>query len=569
MKVLLCGINSQYVHSNLAIRYLKAYVNDIIGENLTCDIREFTINERREKILEDIITEEPDVVVFSTYIWNGEYVRELSRLIKAVDDRIKILYGGPEVSYDSEEFFKKNQGEYLIEGEGEETFREFFLYLKGEIKLEDIKGLYHKGNKGEIIYNGPREAMDMNKIVFPYSDDDDLEHKIVYYEASRGCPFNCKYCLSATLKKLRFLNVERVKKELKYLSDKGVELVKFVDRTFNSDRVFSRELWTYLSELNTDTKFHFEISADLLRDEDIEILKKAPKDRFQFEVGVQSTDKVVLQNINRVAEFSKIADNVKKVKACGNIMQHLDLIAGLPGEDFETFKKSFNDVYDIRPDEIQLGFLKLIKGSPMREEAEKWEMKYSPYQPYEILQTKHISYRELLKLKKIEAMVNKYYNSGKFENIIKFFENKFETPFDFYYELGMFFEKSGYFNRNVSSKDYYKVFLEFNDNIVIERTNDLKEIVKYDYLLFNKKSYIPEFLNRLNDKKFMNLCKEHVKLNYPNLDRNAITIEKYEIDIMSFIHNGEVNRRESYLLYDSNNNKIIDITEGLRKEGII
>lgn len=186
MKVLLCGINSQYVHSNLAIRYLKAYVNDIIGENLTCDIREFTINERREKILEDIITEEPDVVVFSTYIWNGEYVRELSRLIKAVDDRIKILYGGPEVSYDSEEFFKKNQGEYLIEGEGEETFREFFLYLKGEIKLEDIKGLYHKGNKGEIIYNGPREAMDMNKIVFPYSDDDDLEHKIVYYEASRG-----------------------------------------------------------------------------------------------------------------------------------------------------------------------------------------------------------------------------------------------------------------------------------------------------------------------------------------------------------------------------------------------
>lgn len=363
--------------------------------------------------------------------------------------------------------------------------------------------------------------------------------------------------------------MERVKKELKYLSDKGVELVKFVDRTFNSDRVFSRELWTYLSELNTDTKFHFEISADLLRDEDIEILKKAPKDRFQFEVGVQSTDKVVLQNINRVAEFSKIADNVKKVKACGNIMQHLDLIAGLPGEDFETFKKSFNDVYDIRPDEIQLGFLKLIKGSPMREEAEKWEMKYSPYQPYEILQTKHISYRELLKLKKIEAMVNKYYNSGKFENIIKFFENKFETPFDFYYELGMFFEKSGYFNRNVSSKDYYKVFLEFNDNIVIERTNDLKEIVKYDYLLFNKKSYIPEFLNRLNDKKFMNLCKEHVKLNYPNLDRNAITIEKYEIDIMSFIHNGEVNRRESYLLYDSNNNKIIDITEGLRKEGII
>ncbi|MCM1990615.1 B12-binding domain-containing radical SAM protein [Oceanirhabdus seepicola] len=569
MKVLLCGINSQYVHSNLAIRYLKAYVKDIIGENLTCDIREFTINERREKILEDIIMEEPDVVVFSTYIWNGEYVREVSRLIKAVDDKIKILYGGPEVSYDSENFFKNNPGEYLIEGEGEETFREFFLHLKGKMKLEDIKGLYHKGNKGEIIYNGPREAMDMNKIVFPYSDDDDLEHKIVYYEASRGCPFNCKYCLSATLKKLRFLNVERVKKELKYLSDKGVHLVKFVDRTFNSDRVFSRELWTYLGEMNTDTKFHFEISADLLRDEDIEILKRSPKDRFQFEVGVQSTDKAVLKNINRMAEFSKIAENVKKVKECGNIMQHLDLIAGLPGEDFETFKKSFNDVYEIRPDEIQLGFLKLIKGSPMRAEAEKWEMKYSPYQPYEILQTKHISYRELLKLKKIEAMVNKYYNSGKFENIIKFFEKKFETPFDFYYELGMFFENRGYFSRNISSKDYYKVFLEFGDNIAEEKMYALKEIVKYDYLLFNKKRYVPEFLNRLNDKKFMNECKEYVKVNYPDIDRNSINIEKYEIDILSFIHNDEVKKKEKYLLYDIGNNEIIDITDGLQKEGII
>ncbi|WBW96022.1 B12-binding domain-containing radical SAM protein [Oceanirhabdus sp. W0125-5] len=569
MKVLLCGINSQYVHSNLAIRYLKAYVKDIIGENLTCDIREFTINERKEKILEDIITEEPDLVVFSTYIWNGEYVRALSRLIKAVDENIKILYGGPEVSYESENFFKNNPGEFLIEGEGEETFREFFLHLKGEMKIDEIKGLYHKKNNGEIIYNGPRDAMDMNKIVFPYSDDDDLQHKIVYYEASRGCPFNCKYCLSATLKKLRFLNVERVKKELKYLCDKGVHLVKFVDRTFNSDRVFSRELWTYLSELDTDTKFHFEISADLLKDEDIEILKKAPKDRFQFEVGVQSTDIAVLKNINRVAEFSQIADNVRKVKACGNIMQHLDLIAGLPGEDFETFKRSFNDVYDIRPDEIQLGFLKLIKGSPLREEAEKWEMKYSPYQPYEILQTKHISYRELLKLKKIEAMVNKYYNSGKFENIIKFFEDKFETPFDFYYELGMFFENQGYFNRNISSKDYYKVFLEFNDNIVKEKMYILKEIVKYDYLLFNKKRHIPEFLNRLNDKKFMNESKEYVKNNYPDIDRNSITIEKYEIDILSFIHNGKIVEKESYLLYDIKNNEIIDITKGLKKEGII
>ena len=216
MKVLLCGINSQYVHSNLAIRYLKSYVKDLIGENLTCNIREFTINERKEKILEDIITEEPDVVVFSTYIWNGEYVRSLSKLIKAVDDKIKILYGGPEVSYDSENFFKENPGEYLIEGEGEETFREFILYLKNEININSIAGIYHKGKNKEIIYNGPREVMDMNKIVFPYSHEDDLRFKIVYYEASRGCPFNCKYCLSATLKKLRFLNVERVKKELKY-----------------------------------------------------------------------------------------------------------------------------------------------------------------------------------------------------------------------------------------------------------------------------------------------------------------------------------------------------------------
>lgn len=542
MKILLTAINSKFVHSNLAVRYLKAFTKDM---NYECKIREFSINDREEKILEEIIMERPNVVAFSTYIWNIEMIKRLSNLIKLVDEDIEILYGGPEVSYDSQNILKELNGEYIIEGEGEKTYREFVEYKLGERVINSIRGLYYKAN-GEIAFNGKRPLMNMNEIVFPYEKDENLDNKIVYYEASRGCPFNCKYCLSSTIHGVRFLDVERVKKELKYFIDKEVRLVKFVDRTFNCNHKFTMAIWDFLINQDTNTQFHFEISADILKSEELELLRKAPKDRFQFEVGVQTTNDDVLNRINRFVNFSDIKEKVDELLQIRNIKQHLDLIAGLPGEDYNSFKKSFNDVYSIEPEEIQLGFLKLLRGSSMREEAEDYGMKYSPYPPYEILKTNDISYDELLKLKKVEEMVDKYYNSQKFNNIIKYLVNKFETPFDFYYELGAYFEKKGYFNRNIGNNEYYRVFLDFNMEILKEDNSILKEILRFDYLRFNKKRGIPDFINRNIDKEDEERIKEKLRGKY---SFKEYYLESFNININEFTKNSTVINEKDYYLF--------------------
>lgn len=542
MKILLTALNSKFVHSNLAVRYLNSFTKDM---NYECKIREFSINDREEKILEEIIMERPNVVAFSTYIWNIEVIKRLSKLIKLVDESIEILYGGPEVSYDSQNILKELSGEYIIEGEGEKTYREFVEYKLGERDIKSIRGLYYKVN-GEIYSNGKRPLMNMNEIVFPYEEDENLDNKIVYYEASRGCPFNCKYCLSSTIHGVRFLDVDRVKKELKYFIDKEVRLVKFVDRTFNCNHKFTMAIWEFLINQDTNTQFHFEISADILKEAELELLRKAPKDRFQFEVGVQTTNDEVLNKINRFVNFSDIKEKVDELLKIRNIKQHLDLIAGLPGEDYYSFKKSFNDVYSISPEEIQLGFLKLLRGSSMREEAEEYGMKYSPYPPYEILKTNDISYEELLKLKKVEEMVDKYYNSQKFNNIIKYFVKKFETPFDFYYELGKFFESKGYFNRNIGNSEYYRVFLDFNMEILKEDNSILKEVLRYDYLSFNKRRGIPDFVGRNIEKKEEDEIKEKLREKY---SFKEYYLESFNININKFKEFSTIIKEKDYYLF--------------------
>ncbi|MDM0926399.1 DUF4080 domain-containing protein [Clostridium perfringens] len=547
MKILLTAINSKYIHSNLAVRYLKAFTKDL---NFQGDIKEFSINDRVENILEGIIEEKPDVVAFSCYIWNMEFVNRLAELIKLVDPKIEILYGGPEVSYEGKEFLENHEGEYVIVGEGEKTFREFVLYKLGEGKIEDIKGLNYKRD-GKVFENPKRPEMDMNELVFPYTYEEDINNKIVYYEASRGCPFKCKYCLSSVMHGVRFLDVERVKKELKYFMERGLKLVKFVDRTFNCNREYTVELLKYLSEQDTETRFHFEVAADLLTEEQIEILNNAPKGRFQLEVGVQTTNNEVLHNINRYITYENIKEKVLKVASGKNVMQHLDLIAGLPGEDLESFKKSFNDVHAIRPDEIQLGFLKLLKGSSMREEAEKWGIVYSPYAPYEIIRSKDISYEELLLLKKVEAMVDKYYNSCKFNNVIKFFLNIYEKPFDFYYDLAMFFEEKGNFKRSIGNVEYYKILLDFYlEKIGGEDEGLFKEVLKFDYLCFNKKRWLPDFLLRTITKEDEQRIKDSFDRQMPFKKAH---IEKFEIDIINYIKNGEINFEPKYLIFDEMN----------------
>ena len=542
MKILLTALNSKFVHSNLAVRYLKAFTKDM---NYECEIREFSINDREEKILEEIIKERPNIVAFSTYIWNIEMIKRLSNLIKLVDESIEIVYGGPEVSYDSQNILKELNGEYIIEGEGEKTYREFVEYKLGERDIKSIRGLYYKVD-GEVYSNGKRPLMNMNEIVFPYEENENLDNKIVYYEASRGCPFNCKYCLSSTVHGVRFLDVDRVKKELQYFIDKEVRLVKFVDRTFNCNHKFTMAIWEFLINQDTKTQFHFEISADILKESELELLRKAPKDRFQFEVGVQTTNDDVLNKINRFVNFSDIKEKVDELLKIRNIKQHLDLIAGLPGEDYNSFKKSFNDVYSIAPEEIQLGFLKLLRGSSMREEAEEYGMKYSPYPPYEILKTKDISYEELLKLKKVEEMVDKYYNSQKFNNIIKYLVNKFETPFDFYYELGTYFEKKGYFSRNIGNSEYYRVFLDFNMEILKEDNSILKELLRYDYLSFNKRRGIPDFIGKNIAREEEDAIKEKLRTEISFKD---YYLEVFNININEFKESSIIINEKDYFVF--------------------
>ncbi|TGY42724.1 DUF4080 domain-containing protein [Clostridium sartagoforme] len=557
MKILLTAINSKFVHSNLAVRYLKAFTKDM---DYDCKIREFSINDREEKILEEIIKESPNVVAFSTYIWNIEMIKRLSNLIKLVDENIEILYGGPEVSYDSQNILRELNGDYIIEGEGEKTYREFVEYKLQERSLEDIRGLYYKKDNN-IFFNGKRPLMNMNEVVFPYEEDENLDNKIVYYESSRGCPFNCSYCLSSTIHGVRFLDIERVKKELSYFIKKEVRLVKFVDRTFNCNHKFTMAIWEFLINQDTKTQFHFEISADLLKDAELELLRKAPKDRFQFEVGVQTTNDEVLNRINRFVNFSDIKEKVDELLKLRNIKQHLDLIAGLPGEDYNSFKRSFNDVYSIKPEEIQLGFLKLLRGASIREEAVAYGMKFSPYPPYEILKTKDLSYEELLKLKKVEEMVDKYYNSQKFNNIINYLVKQFDNPFDFYYELGKYFDKKGYFNRNIGNSEYYKVFLDFNMEILKGDKDILNELLRFDYLNFNKKRGIPDFIGRSIKRGEEEEIKNMLRHKY---SFKEYYLESFEIDIQTFLKDSIIIKKKDYYLFGYGGD-IIHITEEIKE----
>jgi len=527
---------------------------------------EYSINDRIEKVVESIIYQKPNIVAFSCYIWNISFVQQLAFLIKLINNDIKILYGGPEVSFDSEQFFLNHPIDYIIEGEGEETYREFVIALNEGLEIDKIKGLYFKEDNS-IKYGGKRPLMDINKLIFPYEEHEDLNNKIIYYEGARGCPFNCKYCLSSTIHGVRFLDLDRVKKDLNFLINKKVRLIKFVDRTFNCSSKFAMEVWSYLMSLNTDTTFHFEISADILRDEQLELLKSVPKGRFQFEIGVQTTNNEILKNINRYVSFEDIKRRVNILNSYGNIKQHLDLIAGLPGENLESFKRSFNELYSIKPDEIQLGFLKLLKGSPMKEESSKWGIFHSPYAPYEVIKTNDISYEELILLKKVEEMVDKYYNSGKFNSILKYFLPKFKSPFEFYLNLGLFFNEKGYFNRSLSSTEYYKVFLEFNVEVIGEKSENLIDIIKYDFLKFNKKKYLPNFINKNIYKITEKKIKSAVKNKLIHIDYLNYNVERFNLDINRFLNEGKIINGNFYYIFDEDSvENILEITYIIDRE---
>lgn len=492
MKILLAACNAKYIHSNLAVYNLKSCSGEYSSRVV---VKEYTINQIRDDILKDIYLEQPDVVCFSCYIWNISFVRELVPDLKKILPQVEFWAGGPEVSYDAVEFLKKNPAFFgVMVGEGEETFHElagYYIERKPET-LSEIRGVaFRDENKGrDIVHTGWRELMDLSKVPFAYSNLTEFKNRIIYYESSRGCPFSCSYCLSSIDKKLRFRDIELVKKELQFFIDNKVPQVKFVDRTFNCKHDHAMEIWRYITEHdNGITNFHFEISADLLRAEELALMKTMRPGLIQLEIGVQSTNPQTIKAIRRTMDFEKLKGIVEQIHSFGNIHQHLDLIAGLPYEGYDSFHKSFCDVYALRPEQFQLGFLKVLKGSHMMEMTGEYQILYKDREPYEVLSTAWMTYGEILRLKMVESMVEVYYNSGQFKNTLVFLEKYFDDPFRMYEALGRFYEKKGYSEISHSRMRRYEILMEFAGEQKEIPSEALSDVMLLDlYLRENLKS---------------------------------------------------------------------------------
>ena len=492
MKILLAACNAKYIHSNLAVYNLKSCSGEYSSRVV---VKEYTINQIRDDILKDIYLEQPDVVCFSCYIWNISFVRELVPDLKKILPQVEFWAGGPEVSYDAVEFLKKNPAFFgVMVGEGEETFHElagYYIERKPET-LSGIRGVaFRDENKGrDIVHTGWRELMDLSKVPFAYSNLTEFKNRIIYYESSRGCPFSCSYCLSSIDKKLRFRDIELVKKELQFFIDNKVPQVKFVDRTFNCKHDHAMAIWRYITEHdNGITNFHFEISADLLREEELALMKTMRPGLIQLEIGVQSTNPQTIKAIRRTMDFEKLKGIVDQIHSFGNIHQHLDLIAGLPYEGYDSFHKSFCDVYALRPEQFQLGFLKVLKGSHMMEMTGEYQILYKDREPYEVLSTAWLTYGEILRLKMVESMVEVYYNSGQFKNTLVFLEKYFDDPFRMYEALGRFYEKKGYSEISHSRMRRYEILMEFAGEQKEIPSEALSDVMLLDlYLRENLKS---------------------------------------------------------------------------------
>ena len=469
MKIVLAALNAKYVHSNLAVYDLKAYADKQLMAVYDSSsmpqivIKEYTINHNLDQILQSLYQEKAAVVAFSCYIWNIHEILTIAKELHKVAPVTRIWLGGPEVSFDSDKLMKENPFvEGIIQGEGEITFYEMTRVWAENGDLSDVKGIIYRDREDSLHQNLPRPIMSLNEVPFIYEDLDEFKNKILYYETSRGCPFSCSYCLSSIDKRVRFRSMELVEPELQFFLDHKVPQVKFIDRTFNCKREHSLAIWRYITEHdNGVTNFHFEISADLLGEEELEVFRTMRPGLIQLEIGLQSTHPATVKEIHRTMNIEKVKKNMLAVHAMHNIHQHLDLIAGLPYEDFITFQKSFNEAYAMKPDQLQLGFLKVLKGSYMEEQVEAYGLQYQDYQPYEVLCTKWITYDEILALKKVEEMVEVYYNSDQFAHTLPYLLSFFDSPFTFYQILGNYYETKNLFGIGFKREARYEALRQF------------------------------------------------------------------------------------------------------------
>ena len=523
MKILLTAINAKYIHSNLAVYSLKAYSQD---EGV--ELAEYTINQRSEDILMDIYKRRPDVLCFSCYIWNLDVVEELVRELGKLMPDLAIWLGGPEVSYDAKDVLCRLpivRG--VMKGEGEETFAELCKIYRcskhTDEELENLAGITFRRADGTIIENPWREVMDLSKVPFVYQHIEDFEHKIVYYESSRGCPFSCSYCLSSVDKRLRFRNLELVKQELQFFLDHEVPQVKFVDRTFNCKHDHAIAIWKYIAEHdNGITNFHFEVAADLLNEEELKILEGMRPGLVQLEIGVQSTNPDTIRAIRRTMDFDKVSEVVARIQKKGNIHQHLDLIAGLPYEDIQRFARSFDDVYALKPEQLQLGFLKVLKGSYMEEQQKTYGLEHKSRPPYEVLYTKWLSYEDVIRLKGIEEMVEVYYNSRQFTHTIEALEQEYTSSFEMYDRLREYYEEKGYGSVQHKRSARYDILLSYILYHHPKKVQYYRELLIYDYYLRENAKTRPEFAGEYK------VSKEELRTFYENEEEKRKYLVNYQ-----------------------------------------
>ena len=493
-KIVLTAINSQYVHLNVAVRYLKKYVEK--NSDIKLDIYETNINNQLMNIIKDLFEKQPDMIIFSTYIWNKEYVFSITKELKKILPDVKIALGGPEVSYEWDKIMAENQEiDYIFTGEGEKVLLNFFTK-----DISEVKGVvYREGDN--LKYNGIEPLIEnLDIIPFPY-DDEELQDrtKIFYYESSRGCPFNCSYCMSSIDKSVRYYSIDRTKEDLKRFIDSPIKLLKFVDRTFNLSKEKYMAIWRFLLEnYREGITFHFEINANIFDDETLDFLETVPKGYFQFEIGVQTIDAQAMKSIGRINKLEKLEHNIRRISR--NIHLHLDLIAGLPYETYDKFRESFDYVHRLKPEMIQLGFLKLLKGTKMYDEREKYGYKYFSKPPYEVFSNEFISFAEMVKLKNLEKVLDFYYNSEKFpESVQWIIENHYESAFSFYEDVAEYFDKRGYLKVSHKESTLFTLLYEFYLDKGLKEREIFVEYLKYDYLMLGKTGFYPEWFKSEKD----------------------------------------------------------------------
>lgn len=559
MKIVLTAINAKYIHSNLAVYSLRAYAKPYKDE---IEIAEYTINQQLDDILMDLYKKKPDVLCFSCYIWNLTYVEELIREIKKIFPELPVWVGGPEVSYDSKKVLERlPEVTGVMFGEGEKTFLELLQYYHGEGKeLADIAGISYRDKAGQICQNEWRKTIDLSTVPFVYQDMADFKNKIIYYESSRGCPFSCSYCLSSVDKCLRFRDLELVKQELQFFIDEEVPQVKFVDRTFNCKHKHAMEIWTYIMEHDKGiTNFHFEVAADLLNEEEIDLIESMRPGLIQLEIGVQSTNDKTIREIRRTMKFEEVERIVKRINQKGNVHQHLDLIAGLPYEDLGSFQQSFDDVYALHPEQLQLGFLKVLKGSYMEEMKNEYGLVYKSKPPYEVLYTNWLSYEDVLLLKLVEEMVEVYYNSGQFAFTLKHLEKEYDSPFKMFLELGKYYENHALHLMSHSRITRYEILLDFIRSKGFAKEELYRELLTFDLYLRENAKNRPAFAGEYKVAKeelnefYEAESEQHKYLQgYEQYDKRQLRkmthIEKFQYDVWR-----DGSKKKTRILFDYEN----------------